>query len=540
MGHPNYAAEANDTGSTHISEPNWKVPCLSRALLYADVNKYDAFKTKLVVEAEADPGKRITLRDEASFGDDLKTLLGHIKSRLEAGLIEAWASFPHGYASIEPAQLQKQFESVAKGGVATPTEVKKIWDELLDELRYFNTPEEKWARAFIELFVFTMYGDPGIIYAPQGGIARLFTEFPRVFPVAVACQQLSSYCILSRGFGPSDIGAGCGCTAGTVNLPCFKTNQLSPKLKGVEKQTAAPSFANTAALASMKMGPGSVVVFNPGGPDYTGQDKGAITHVGSVLRVSGQGFQFVDTGVLVGNADDATGEGGTSDHSFLTGVLPHADTCVGAGVLKDAPRDLAEMAEAMAAARPLGVVRLAVVDVSDSAAPVIRYVSKLLHMRYPLSRLMWSLRGLPVEGLRVLWMVYAVQGTNGPTKSWSEALLGADADKTAPSRLLASGGGNLYEANFVRGDVNGSVVVSRHKEEKGKNGWVNNFEGPKTLPERPLPEFMLGVKVQSPAAGTLRVWALQQRNFGLEYVAKPGAKGATLDEGTVGVDYFDP
>ena len=302
----------------------------------------------------------------------------------------------------------------------------------------------------------------------------------------------------------------------------------------------APSFANTEALAKMKMGPGSVVVFNPGGPDYTGQDKGSITHVGSVLRVSGQRFQFIDTGVLVGNDEDAKGEGGTADHSFLTGVLPHADTLVAAGALKEPPKDLGEMAEAMAATRPLGIVRLAIVDVSDSAKPVVRYVSKLLHMRYPVSRLMWSLRGLPVDGLRVLWMVYAVQGIGGKAKSWTEGLIAADADKTAPSQLLMSGGGYLYEANFVRGDANGQVVVSRHKEEKGKNGWVNNFEGPATLPERPSAEFMLAVKLQAPAGGSLRAWASQQRNFGQKYIDKPGAKSATLDEETVGVDFFDP
>ena len=244
------------------------------------------------------------------------------------------------------------------------------------------------------------------------------------------------------------MGSACGCTAGSVEKPVFEplgtrsrkspvtAGQLSPAEQN-EKEPAdptkyrrdkskfvlhksMPNFANTQALTSTIAGgvgvtPGSIVVFNPGGSSVSErQDIGGVTHVASVLRVSGQRVQFLDTGPLVGNTlgtDSYGGEGGTTDHSFRIGDLISPGDCVGVGVLK-APPGLEQTTKALAKAHPFGFVRLALVDTSGpDEGTSVRFVSKLLHMRYPVSYYIWSLRGLPTKNLSAFWLIYTVQGT---------------------------------------------------------------------------------------------------------------------------------
>ncbi|MFT3770162.1 MAG: hypothetical protein QM820_32435 [Minicystis sp.] len=380
------------------------------------------------------------------------------------------------------------------------------------------------------------------IYKSTGGNPALFGEFPRVFPIAAACQQLSTYAILARGFAASMLGDGLGCSASSVDKDCFDSakRKKSPeikieKVKAGERQKGAPGFATTEALIAMGCGPGSIVCFNPGGSLYTDQDLGTTTHVGTVLRVAGKAIQFIDTGVLVGSTERSGGEGGTTDHGFRRGSIASAEHCVAAGGLKPAPKDVADMARAMQKSLPLGFVRLVVVDVGKPQ-PEARFVSKLVPMRYPLSRFVWALRGLPIrDHLRVL-----VHVSTPILKETSNQLI-KDPAKLPDDLFTKRDQSPLWEANIVRGEPSGSVVIGRHKEEpgKGKNGWVDNFETRNPLPEAPDAAHLQGTKLLAPAVGSLRAWARNASGFRKCYVAKPGDKKATLDDVKTGVAFFD-
>lgn len=297
MGHPTYPRELNDGTITHVSEPTWSAPRLAKALLEAPIGQHDCFKTRLDKS-----GAKVSLQND--FDEELSSLLGHILERLEGGLGEAWIS-KDGY-----------------GYGGSP----KINEDVLDGIEFYNTPEEHWARAFTEVTVFAMYGGPGEAYGIKGGDLAIFREFPRVFPISMACQHLSTLCVLSRGFPLSQmqtftrsgepILTGLGCTGGTTD---YKVWEHREKFKGATKYTTVESFL------SLKPTPGSVIIFNPGGPDYTGQDKsspGGITHIGSVLRVSGARVQLIDTGVLLGHEERISSEDGTVDHSFMVTYAP--------------------------------------------------------------------------------------------------------------------------------------------------------------------------------------------------------------------------
>jgi hypothetical protein len=555
MAHASYVRDVSGKGD-QISPDEFSAPVLSQALFNAPVGQLDIFRTTLekAVSDPKTPRAKVTLGGgDISFDDDLAALLGHVQERLEKGLGEAWMS-REGYGG--GIDLEK-----ARAYLADPAKVDPTQDpiaQLHDLVRFLAEPEEQWARAFAERFIFSKYADPSLIYHNHGGLPDLYGRFPDVYPIAGACQQIATFCVRSRGFRVEDVTAqgvvGLGCSAGSIEAPAFDSakSQKSPPLKnpppdGTDKQTQAPAFADTAALAALSITPGSIVTFNPGGPSYKKQDFGPITHIGAVLRRYGRQIQFIDTGVLVGGdttksaARQSYGaEGGTTDHEFRIGQLAGATSCVGVGVARSPPpMDLVTCAAKLSAARPLGFVRLAVVDITDKSKPKVRFISKLLHMLYPVSRLVWSLRGLPVEGLSVFWLVHLPQGSE-----WSKALIEANVAADKPAALLVPKPDHILNpANVLRGDADGTVTVFRHKEESGmgKTGWVKDFDG--SIKAEGFVEMGLGFKVAGVGLGR---WCARTDTFGKRFVNPPPADKGVVDDSpttaspALATNFFEP
>lgn len=506
MGHPTYVGDGNDEGVNHLSDKDWSAPRLSKSLLDAKVGAFDHFKTTLDKS-----GEKVSLQKD--FATQLKSLLEHIEERLNGGLDEAWIS-PSGYALDNAKTLDR---------------------DTLGGLLFYNTPEEKWARAFSELFVFAMYGGAGGAYSLSGGDKEIYEAFPRIAPLAAACQHLSTICVLSRGFPLSGMqkftdkaktkpwATGCGCTGGTVDYDVWA--------KG-EKFANGTKYTTIESYLTLNPTPGSVVVFNPGGPNYNDQDKsspGHPTHIASVLRVSGARVQFIDTGVVIGS-DEKKGEGGTADHSFLNGPdsIPGSAELIGVAVLPDAS-GVAEWAEKMAKTRPLGYLRLAIVD--TTLGNKVRFVSKLLVMRHPISRLIWSLRGLPIENLSVFWMVYV------PKFSWSSNLI-ADGAEGKPISELLKGTGSLHPTHVLRGEPDGTVRVFRRKTATGEDGFMEGLKG--GTPKPPTPEMGGEYILRLAGDPKLNSFCMDKGTAEKRFIDAPGDAPASLTTDATGVALFDP
>ncbi|MFO0611121.1 MAG: hypothetical protein U0414_00940 [Polyangiaceae bacterium] len=525
MGHPHYKAEVDGQGGTNlVADATYTAPRLSKALLEAKIGQYSTTKTKL-----DKTGKRIDLRSD--FENQLKELLEHIEERLKFGLHEAWFS-EFGYdLQIKEDQVASQEEVV----------------NMLEAMEFSKSDEECWARAFTELVLFSAYAQFEN-YHHSKGIAGFLQAFPKTFPIMMECQDLSTLCILSRGFPAESIhGAVWGLSCSAVSLGYKKVFDKTEKFE-------CGKHTSTAAMIKFGITPGGVVCFNPGGPEETTQDKsskGRITHMATALRVSGTRIQFIDTGICTGKGE-TSGEGGTVDHAFNDGTIQQSATLCGVGGLKPAP-DLKGMAEAMKTSRPLGFARLVIADVSggDGAAKPL-YVSKLLHMRYPVSRLIWSLRGLPLKGLSVLWYVYAPESAK-PKKSEPqdtaprliEELIACDIETITPAALMAKREKNtLMLTNVIRGHEDGKASVYRRKRGGSSNGFILNFTAPMSPPKDP-PEMLRNMKVGETNV-KLEDWLNDRANFDKRWTQDPSSPkdGATASVGSAdandsGVAHFD-
>ncbi len=485
----------------HVSELMPKAPRLGEALISGPIGTQDWFRTGLERS-----GKKISLSTDG-FADELGMLLGHIEERLDKGLAEAWLA-PQTYDWRPPEDLLSM----------SADEIQKF----LKVLQFWASPEESWARAFTELVVYSMYAGSGQAYfGSEAGDEMFYERFPAVYPISMACQHLSTLCILSRGFPLSQIrssfAVGCGCTASTVSYEVFE-----------KKATFGPGggdYRYVPKLMKIPLGPGDVVIYNPKGPGSGEQNGGKMTHIGSVLRTSGARIQFIDTGVLVGD-DEGGDESGTVDHKYASGDIEKNNSMVAWGKIR-AATDLTGCAARLAAARPLGVARLALLDATDTSHAQVRYVSKLLHMQYPVSRLLWSLRGLPVEGLAAIWYVYV------PQWDWAAAVLDTTAPLAPPASLFTSNRGQISLANVIRGRENGSAVVYR----KNREDFVASGS---TIKVKTAPEMELTTKLALAGASTLDTWCRSSASFGKRYLRRPGDKEGTIDEGETGVSFFDP
>ena len=104
------------------------------------------------------PKKEIPRLADATAADE--ALLGHMmiaasKVARELGVGEAWtSSFGYGYSASEGKDIP--------------------FDDLRDTTAFIDEPEERWATAFCEAFVFSMYHTPGHVYGTPGNDKHCF------------------------------------------------------------------------------------------------------------------------------------------------------------------------------------------------------------------------------------------------------------------------------------------------------------------------------------------------------------------------------
>lgn len=579
MGHPHYERQVKDGALTHVADSGWEAPRLCKALLEADAGKDPLFHTALEKDLAASPpkAKRISLSDAATFDAELKRLLEHVHERLEKGVLEAWFS-PQGYENAKPAQPASPAGSDQEA-------LKKAFEELMDPGLFFLEPEEQWARAICETLVFAAYGGTGQNYfGGEHGDSTIAKLFPDAHPIIVACQHMATLCILSRGFPYDDVlinrktnapagAGGCSCTSGTVDYVGFDKGESFDK---GTKYTTPRALLTLQNNAGKPFPAGSVVVFNSGGPKETSQNKGT-AHIASVLRVSGDRIQFFDTGVLGGS--NQAGEGGTADHSFLAGddAVAISSSLVAVGVLGEPKEDLVTCALKVSTSRALGYARLVVLDISDPSAPVPRFVSKMVHMKYPITRYVWSMRELPTENLRVLWYLYipvaASKGTEVPdgkggtkmswtfVNDWIDPFLKSDATSKKPVDLMPGKQGkqgNLLQTHVIRGEPGGKAAggsggragVARRKlgisisggVQVKQDGWSQDLAPgtPGSPPPPPTPEMAFAVPLGLPGSPKLEQWCRSQANVGHRFIQRPSEASGATDEVDTGVPFFDP
>lgn len=528
MGHRHFKRDASGKGdASQYSDDEWDAPRLSVALLEAPVGTCKESRTSLENE-NRDPVTGRTL------DADLNKLLTHVQERLFSGLNEAWLS-PQGYDAWPDFAKLKDGATNEKDATIKATleaKCKKALEVDAPELlAALNEPEEQWARAVVERFVFSAYGGPGVNQHPEAADTPMFNVWPGASPLLVACQQLCSYCIMSRGVPLEAIGSGVDCIADTVDHTAFKQG-FHDKFACGTKYTRLEDLANLDG--QKKLTPGSVVVFNPGGPTCRTKDKGKTTHIAAVLRVSGTDVQFFDTGVVVGDGE-SSGETGTVDHAFSRhgGTISKPESLVAVGALP--PKDgaaLAEQAKKIALGRPLGFKRLVILDTTNDRAPV-RFVSKLLHARFPVSQLVWSLRGLPVKGLAVLWYVYASQ------RGWTRNLLAEGTPPRPPSEVLKDSGSMLL-VNVLRGHDNRKVTVYRRKVamENGKlvNAWYRDFSL-NTGTSTSMPDMGLAMNLKLPDGKEARLedWCQSPKNIGVHFIHNANDARGIVDDKSAGV-----
>lgn len=445
----------DSSGAGQGSPSQWKAPRLSKALLEAIAGK-EPYRTTLEKVVKSDAGAAghrgavtLTEVDKEKMKAELGLLLGHLRERLQGNLDEAWMSSA-GYDSPEFEALLLKARQASKD----PSEVVDASNaDLAEAAKFYDSGEERWARAFTEMVVFSMYHTPGMAYANALGDADWFARFPATYAIAMACQTLSTYCLLSRGFTKDQVGAGgLSCSAGSASAKAFGAQKIKPMVTPTDKTMAdvpegTPEKEKSKVLAGLvnadllakgnksqnlgdpgwatsgevvKLGgkdgdkpgagtPGSVVIYNGGGSAYNGQNVTVgKTHIASALRISGSRIQWIDTGVVVGtDGTETSAEGGTVDHGFQNGTVTSSTSVVAiAGAKKVEDGKLVPLAKAMAGAKPIGVSRLAIARADTKR---VLFVSKLLHMRWPVAKLLWSLRGLPTEGLVVAWLVWVPQ-----------------------------------------------------------------------------------------------------------------------------------
>jgi hypothetical protein len=165
-------------------------------------------------------------------------------------------------------------------------------------------------------------------------------------------------------------------------------------------------------------------------------------------------------------------------------------------------------------------------------------VSKLLHLRYPVSQLIWSLKDLPSAGLSVLWFVYLTTSKRSeqePDRGWTDALVLWDGAKP-PTQVLEKDWGSLVLSQVVRGDPNGQARIFRRKKTNTADGFYEDLSIPKSPPQSP-PAIMQGAFVSG--TDKLGAWCMAWDNFGKQVVHRPDAD-VDIGEGSTGVALFDP
>lgn len=591
MGEETKVADAGHLSDPHLGD----APQLGRAILETKAGAYPIFQTPLEAKIAANKGQApIDLGTKDGFDAELHALLQHIQDRIRLGLAEAWLG-PLGYAWRPPP-----------GFGAETTEVTTLDAEIERQLVVPSValylcmadPDEIYARAITETFLFLTYGGPNVNYSHASNDAndlpedKCFDNFPRWYPFSIACQHLATYAVLGRGVPFSDIGGkGLNCSGQSAKLPAFPEGVKFAKCGAWDGEPV------TTKKIAAHMGPGDPIFFNFHGPDsgdqsplpnaadiaagVTHADAGMV-HVGSVLRNWGGKVQFLDTGVLLSQAGAGPTEGGTSDHAWAAPpVDPTANPVVyrepsayyksvGVGIIGPARGDIKELARKIERARPIAVARLVIFDEQPRKVAVnydvtthvvtyrevphrVRYASRLLHLwlgdgGIPLSKLIWSLRDPPVKGLRFAWFIYLPKG------QWVQRFLDDDAVSKKPADLWSAGSGveqnSLYDTNVVFSQDDGKVIPYCRFGEKtkdgDKSGWTREFGVEARYPSESIPWVAVRPEKDPPAddnnvtAQLLDTWFLKEGVKGRAYkLADPAALAGVEFDDPVGVELFD-
>lgn len=462
------------TSPGHISPPQDRAPRISEAIFRASAGKIPELQTTLEADLAANPNfTHLDFSDPKTFDDSLKLQLRHIFERLQRGLEEAWRS-EWGY-----------------DGVPDPS------------------PEEEWARLFSEQVVYAGYSGVKWAYntanlsiqgTPQYEMclmARACDADDPAFPISMACQHLSTLCMLSRGYAIQDLcnltivqdatsaqspgtpitsnvltdldnikqirGNLCGCGVGNNGgLPLFTSGKAkwisagaTVVKNGTKTNVEDSSYRDFEKLITKaNLSPGSIIGFNPQGPQPDESKDGS--HVGSVLRLrmqpGGYSIQGIDTGPLGGESGDTI----TADHNFqkggALGTLP--GYLVGIGVLPQTP-PTAEALRCLRRTRPLGLTRLVLFD----DAKRVRFISSLMPLHhndcgFPVSKLVWSLRDLPPGALKGLWLV------SSPLNAGTRALLDPKSRSGAIADSFKAKGIDFDKTNHLAFSMDQHVVVN--------------------------------------------------------------------------------
>lgn len=399
-----------DSGKHHVSiDMPAHPPRLSVALFWAKAGQYGPYQTDVEqgMHRDQNPDKEVRLDDATSFEKELGRLLNHIYQRLEKGLKEAWMS-RFGYDAPSGAA---HFAFLDR-----PSALLKLYDE----------PEEQWARHVSEMFVYAPYAGIGqMMLGSYAHDSDVYAKWSKAHSLVVACQHLSTYAVLARGFAMGKLGA--GLTAGpNPGVPVYKDGAPAAWYGTIEK--APENKVNN--YKEYDVHPGDFL------SGRQQKEQSGWAHIATVLRRwplgkaetdpqnAGMGvkLQMIDTGVLAG-----IGDINTQDHDWLkdgavaqsfkparfggVGRLPAAANLVG-GV------------EKAKKAVPLGFARLVILEKGGRAL----YVSGMLPMwhgeqRFTTARYLWSLRDLPWNkhaGLVAYWALYAPTG-----KELFEQMVGA-------------------------------------------------------------------------------------------------------------------
>lgn len=604
-------------------------PRLSTALFRARTGASDPFRTTLekeIIAAQKPPAEgqspppdpTVTLKSADTFDAELKKLLGHVEERLKMGLGEAWWSdWGYGYDPFGSRIFKAvTYSPLAEACAALyrlghPDETFEDDPEVIarkNRLELFNKPEEKWARALCEVFSFLMYGGPMPIYAiPRIEVGNTqkkvvpgddvsYTDFysafagdSPVYPLAIACEHQATYAVLALGHSVDEVSIsatnqiGFGCNGRSATSSAFKKGiwcsvkgsldvppvSAEDRLKGKKGESQIPV---TTEQIRARTKPGDALFFNFRGPESGDQKpgaKGQSIHVGTVLRIWGDRLQYFDTGSLYNVGDAGDVDGGTTDHNWADPSLDIYDHTVGVGICGELPGNLADLADKLVGARPLGFARLVVFDETveprelyggGATTARARYISRPLHLWLEnagvhLSRLMWSVREPPTKGIRLAWWVYLTKGV------WARKLLDPSAVNQPIGSLYTKGGGDeLYPCNLVLGTKDGGVTIYRRfarvdkadgsDENKNKTGWKRDFGTEENPSGRDIPWVSIATagqnrkKAKQNTAVSYASWADNLRMFqgvlDKAYVLRdPTDMAGDEITGEVGVPFFD-
>ncbi len=400
--------------------------------------------------------------------------------------------------------------------------------DMPDDIKKLVAAEEKWARLCSELLVGASYGSTTMYGAwKEKAKGRKDEEIPRyrdsdyyrqfwtsdpVLPIYMACQQLCTFALLTRGLSTYDVSgphkknddAGDKEPKGSIGVSAGHNSYLSHLFQGGwDTKKKHQDIGEAITRKEGPLTPGSLFGFLPPGE---GQPQGS--HVVFVLRASygKKTVQFLDTGAArakgpgPGRARDAVaprsmqslGDAGNYDNCLAGGnVDVYASQrpipFVGFGALKPrTPDDLERGTAQGKLARPLGFARLAIFKRTDRPTEQdILYVSPLVLMyeqapdaNYPPSRYLWSLRAMPAcDVLQALWILRIPQG------EFAGDLIQAGRSRKLADLMQAPGSKAITTALWWSVHTDGCAYLHlRYKIlsttlANGKTGNENRFEG---------------------------------------------------------------